>query len=101
MLGSLLRRYSHQVWPDLRLRLLGLAVGLAAFLPGCQPNIENVIEGENGTIRLEEVAAILNDTSLDDAQRRQALRDLGITDEELIDGLIRGKGSFQATSGAA
>jgi hypothetical protein len=90
MSGYSVRRPLRQFRRALGLGLAGLAVSAAGLILGCQPPVENAIIGTNGPIHVSEVTAILNDTNLDDAAKRQALRDLGITDEQLIDVLIRG-----------
>lgn len=73
----------------------GLCLGLAGLLIliglqlGCQTVVPDTIMGADGPITLTEINAVLNDPDLtDDAARRQALRDLGITDEAVIDLLI-------------
>ena len=41
-------------------------------------------------VLLDDVAAIVNDTTLDADQKREALRDLGIEDEDVIDAVLAG-----------
>lgn len=90
MRGSLFCRHLGQIgWNGLK--RFGWALCLAGLFAGCQPTYPDLIVGADGTpIRLEAINRILDDPDLDDAQRRQALRDLGIADEEFIEILIRG-----------
>ena len=88
MSGFCLHRRCHRVGWGLGLAFSGLMFCLAGL--GCQPQVPDTLIGVNGPIHLSDVTAILNDPDLtDDAARRQALRDLGITDEALIDVLIQ------------
>lgn len=57
---------------------LGMAVGCAA------PQLSELL----GNIRLDQLAALLADETLNDAQRADRLRQLGITDELLIELLL-------------
>ncbi len=70
--------------------LAGLLLGLAALSSGCQAPYTGLIQGENGPVRLSEITAITQDTNLTDDQKRQALEQLGITDPNMVDVLIRG-----------
>ncbi|HOB76307.1 MAG TPA: hypothetical protein PKG54_17490 [Phycisphaerae bacterium] len=88
--GSLFRRCSRRFGRGVGLKLAGLALCLAGWVPGCQPPAHNVIMGVNGPIRLEAITRILDNPELTEDQKRQELRNLGITDEDLIDVLIRG-----------
>ncbi len=88
--GSHFRRCSRPFGWGRGLGWAGLVLCLAGFLPGCHPPAQNVIVGANGPIRLEAITRILDDPDLTEDEKRQDLRDLGITDEELIDVLIRG-----------
>lgn len=88
--GSLFRRLSRLRRRGLGPGLAGLAVGVAGLVSGCQPPLQNVIVGVNGPVRLDAVMQILEDDDLTEDQKRQELRNLGITDEDLIDVLIRG-----------
>jgi len=61
---------------------------------GCQPPYSFVITGaDDAAIRQSAIDSIVQDTTLTDDQKRQALRDLGITDENLIDVLIQSSGT--------
>ncbi len=73
----------------LKVRLLIPA--LLAMLAGCGAvPTENVVTGPDGeALRVDAITTILSSTNLSDAQKRQGLRDLGLTDELLIDALIR------------
>jgi hypothetical protein len=63
-----------------------LAGCLALGWIGCGPPTENVLIGADGTsIRLTQIIAIRDNTEMSDSEKRQALLDLGITDEALID----------------
>jgi hypothetical protein len=89
MSGSSLCRQSRRLGRGLGLGLAGLIVSLAGLNLGCQPVVPGVIMGADGPVSLADITAVFNDPDLaDDAARRQALRDLGITDEALIDVLI-------------
>jgi hypothetical protein len=72
--------------------VFGLALLLAA---GCgvfttrKPDFPNAETGENGEVYvLEDLRDIANDPDLTDDEKRQAFRDLGIEDEDVIDGLL-------------
>ena len=93
MAGFNLCRYARQAGRSLGLGLAGLLIAGAGL--GCQPTVPGTIMGANGPIHLSDITAVLNDPNLpDDAARRQALRDLGITDEALIDLLIQNASSL-------
>ena len=65
---------------------------LAAVLAvaGCVPLSDNVLTNDGGEpIRLAEIAAIVSDDSLNEDQKRQALEDLGVTNEDLLDVFLR------------
>ena len=65
---------------------------LAAMLCGCTATITtfpNQLRDDSGRpILLDEVEMIVNDDDLTDDEKRDALRDLGLEDEELIDALL-------------
>lgn len=87
MSANSLRRQRRETGWGLSLGVIGLMFCLAG--PGCQTQVPDALIGANGPIYLSDITAILNDSDLtDDAERRQALRDLGITDESLIQVLI-------------
>lgn len=72
--------------------LLFMLSGLAAF-PGCgvptPTSFPHALTNEAGEpILLEEVEEIVTDSQLSDAEKRSALRELGIEDEKLIDALL-------------
>ena len=74
---------------------VGLLALLAALVVSCgvqpTPSFPNALTDSSGrVILLDEVEAIVNDPNpnLDDDDRRQSLRDLGIEDEKLIDALL-------------
>jgi hypothetical protein len=69
------------------------AIGGAALPVGCGVtapiDFPHQLVGADGTrITLEQVEEIVNDPDLDEPARRNALRDLGIEDEKLIDALL-------------
>ncbi len=60
-----------------------------AILPGCVVPLEGALTDANGTtIYLDDALAIVNDRQLTEAQKRQALENLGITDSDVIDLLL-------------
>jgi len=69
-------------------------VGLFAVLAGGCPPTENVLTNDaNGSsIRLSEIDAITTDENLTDEQKRESLRNLGITDATLIEQLVQWRG---------
>jgi hypothetical protein len=69
----------------------GVGVLAAAMLAasGCEPPLPAALTDPDGVfIREPAISRILDDPDLTEDQQRQALRDLGITDESLIDFLI-------------
>ena len=67
--------------------LAGIAA--ASAVVGCISPYPNVLVTDTGQqIRLSDIDAILADTALDEDEKKQALRDLGITDEELLNVLV-------------
>lgn len=65
----------------------------AACLGGCgaspQTDYPNALRGPDGDVILfDDVSAVLTDDELTEDQKRQALRDLGLEDERLIEALI-------------
>lgn len=83
------RRRGFRKWK--RFASVGLRAGcLVGLMAACQPSYDHLLEGVDGEIRLEDVFRITGDEDLTEDEQRQALRDLGITDEELIDVLVRG-----------
>lgn len=78
-----------------RIRLVGmmtviLAAGMFWPVGGCAPPTQNVLVDANGNpIRLRSILAIVRDPTLTSDQKRQALRDLGITDEDYIELVLR------------
>jgi len=67
--------------------LLGLwMVGCGTTVPSDFPN--RLIGADGQQFEVEDLTQIANDLDLDEAGKRQALRDLGIEDEELIDALL-------------
>ena len=67
-----------------------VAAGLVASVTGCQPPYLDALVSPTGQqIRADDIVSILNNTDLTEEEQRGSLRDLGITDERLIDALIR------------
>ncbi|HEY3242464.1 MAG TPA: hypothetical protein VGM03_03855 [Phycisphaerae bacterium] len=70
---------------------LWLAAGGCGVFIGRMPDFSKTVErGANDQpLKLDDILAIINDNSLNAAQQRQMLRDLGIQDERLIDALVQ------------
>jgi hypothetical protein len=69
--------------------LLGLFAGLVV-LNGCAPPFDDVLVNDDGEqIRVEGVGKILDDDTLTEEEKRDALERYGITDEALIDALLQ------------
>ena len=73
--------------------LVSLILAVAAAVPGCgfslPTNFPNSVIGADGRpIVLDNVRKIVKDPDLSDDQKRQALRDLGLKDEKLINVLL-------------
>lgn len=49
-----------------------------------------LVDEDGDAVLLDDVAAIINDPALDDTAKRDALRELGIEDEDLIDVFLGG-----------
>ena len=63
---------------------------LAMLVGACGPPTENVLSDATGqSIRLEGIDRILSNNNLTEEEKREQLRGLGITDEDLIDALIQ------------
>jgi len=75
---------------------IGLGVMLlslpACLAGGCQSGAveyaNRLIGADGQRFTVEDLAAIANDRSLSNDEKRQAFRDLGIEDEKLIDALL-------------
>ena len=72
-----------------------LLVASIAVIGGCGvltarqtdfPNAETGVDGQ--VLILDELRDIVNDPDLDDVQKRQALRDMGIEDVDLIEVIL-------------
>ncbi len=76
-------------------RPVGTLVMLVALISvcmggGCQPPYPYLLKGSDGQpIEMTQITEITTDTELTDDEKREALRNLGIDDELLIDLLIR------------
>jgi len=80
-------------------KLLSIAFGVtllatpSCLLTGCRSGAveyANRLIGADGQLfSVEDLEAIANDSHLTVDEKRQAFRDLGIEDEELIDALLR------------
>lgn len=67
-----------------------LAGILSAGLFGCPEPIFNILVDSSGNpIRIDQITAITSSTTTTTAEKRQALRDLGISNESLIDILLK------------
>jgi hypothetical protein len=74
----------------------GILVSLAAvvavaitWFAGCAAPYPNALrDGSGNEIRFSEISPILYSTDLTEDQKKEALRNLGITDEELINLLL-------------
>jgi len=63
-----------------------LAAGLSAAVAGCLPLTGNVLVNDAGeAIRLGDIFAITGDDTLTDAEKREQLEILGVTDDDLLD----------------
>ncbi|HOW72388.1 MAG TPA: hypothetical protein PKY77_17455 [Phycisphaerae bacterium] len=63
---------------------------LAVATAGCPEPTANILVDSNGNaIRMDQITLITSDTTTTTAEKRQALSDLGITDEQLIDLLLK------------
>lgn len=75
-------------------RLLAhLLLAASAAISGCGFTVpttysHSVIGADGQPIVFEDINEIINDLDLSDDQKRQALRDLGLQDETLIDALL-------------
>jgi hypothetical protein len=49
---------------------------------------DEIVTADGGGVSLDDVAEIVNDPALDEEGKREALRELGIEDEDVIDALI-------------
>lgn len=65
-----------------------LAASLAA--PACRaPYPSAILLTDGSELRLTLVESIRNDPDLNEDEKKQALRDLGVTDEEILNILVR------------
>ena len=81
---------AKRFWPGSLLRLEWIAAAVL-WVAGCAPVPKDVLTAPDGTqIRRDAIQTVVDDTTLTDAEKQQALRDLGITDELLISALISG-----------
>lgn len=66
-----------------------LATALTAAC-ACAPTVlpHTLVDANGDPISMEEIENITSDTSLSDDEQREQLRELGITDESLIDLLV-------------
>lgn len=60
--------------------------GCGAASPSDFPN--RLVDRDGGTILLDDLEDIANDEDLSEDEKRQAFRDIGIEDEELIEALL-------------
>lgn len=77
-----------------RRRCRGFAVGIAATgwatLIGCVPSPAVLVDAEGNPITRAQIAEITDDDTLSDNEKREQLRELGITNEALIELLLQG-----------
>jgi len=84
-------RYPRKAWPSLVAWKALVGVALLVLAAGGCPPTENVVSNAQGqSIRLTAIDRIVQNNDLSEEQKRQGLRDLGITDDELIELLLRG-----------
>ncbi len=70
-------------------RIALLAIVICGCGPAVTPDYPHLLVGAEGQLLvLEDLEAIANDPNLDDGQKRDRFRDLGIEDEQLIDALL-------------
>ncbi len=72
---------------------LTLATGLGSLgSAGCTPTYPNAVVNSSGIpVRLSDITAITSREDLNEDQKKQALRGLGITDEPLLNILVAGQ----------
>jgi len=79
--------FMRRVRPLVAAALLALAgCGVLAARRTSFPASETTATGQ--TLTVEDIEAIVNDTLMTDDEKRQALRDLGIEDDILIEALL-------------
>lgn len=67
-----------------------LSLYAAGALIGCQPlPADSLVNADDVTIRQSAINDILENPDLTEAEKRQQLEDLGITDQSLIDALLK------------
>ena len=82
----------RRLWKCLPIGLVVLGIVASSQTAGCGVfpwYFANAITDPNGNpVTLEQISEIARDPDLSDDEKRQALRDLGIEDEDLIDILL-------------
>jgi hypothetical protein len=69
--------------------IIALLAVLSLLIGACQGPYPNAIVDSNGDpISLDKIQAVLDDTSLNDDEKKDELRALGITDEDLLNFLV-------------
>ncbi len=69
--------------------LIGMGVALGSCGTSITGDFANQVVGEDGQpLVLDDLAQIANDAALSVEEKRQALRELGVEDEKLIDALL-------------
>ncbi len=69
--------------------LTAVVAAAIAWFAGCAAPYPNALRDDSGNeIRFSEISPILFSTTLTEDQKKEALRNLGITDEELINLLL-------------
>lgn len=79
--------------PILTAFALGCALAACAIPAGCgaagpSDFANRLVDGDGQTILLDDLEDIANDEDLSEDEKRQAFRDIGIEDEELIEALL-------------
>ena len=82
-------RYPRKAWLSAGAWKTLAGVALFVLAAGGCPPIENVLSNAEGqSIRLSAIDDIVQNRNLTEEQKRQGLRDLGITDDALIELLL-------------
>lgn len=70
--------------------VIGLSAAVLGLVQGCSPVISNaLVDADGQPIRLDAILEITTDSTLTEDQQRQELRELGITDPDVIEALVR------------
>jgi hypothetical protein len=93
VISSFVRRIRVTRVCALKFVLRGMGAVILALIPGCGVSVaqsfpNQLVGAEGQRFTVEDLEAIANDPDLDDEEKREAFRDLGILDEKLIDALL-------------